>query len=141
MGLPALDHVQHAMVKRDVHVLDRELRVGEFAQHGADVRNARFLRLLSHVVEHLLVNVHGIHDPVGGDRFRKRDGKRPGAGADVSHNFSRLELQLRKHLVHLQVDDASRPFHPIEVLIRRKLLQLGRCDRQSDPGQPQECKP
>ena len=49
MGLPALDHVQHAMVKRDVHVLDRELRVGEFAQHGADVRNARFLRLLGHV--------------------------------------------------------------------------------------------
>ncbi len=83
------------------------------------------LALLATVVKHLLVNVHCIHDPVGGDRLREWNGKRPGAGADIGHDVAILQFQLFDHLIYMQVDDAPGPFHAVDVIFRFALFQLG----------------
>ncbi len=112
------------MKKSRVHIAHRQLGIGVFTQHGADVFEACFLGPIADKIDHGLVDVHRVQRPVRADRASHWNGKRPAAGTDVGHDISRLELQFFYYLVDLQPGDPPGPVHPLQVIFCRPLLQL-----------------
>jgi hypothetical protein len=92
VGVAREDEVDHAI---------RQQRVGELAANHLDVRATLLCGALAQVLDHVVVDVDGVHASRVSDGVGEAEREVAAAGSDVRDPVARADVEQRDHLVGL----------------------------------------